>query len=379
MDSPTLSQSELITDWTVDQVSSWLDALNYEKYAPSFAENGITGEILVHLDHPSLKDLGVTSVGHRLHLLKAIYQVKVIHDIPIESHHFIPATAALDGTGAMSGDPDLAWLQAGMRMRDERIAGVEGGMQKLGEQLAKLREELLPVFRMAKERTPLPTPGGVPDVAPTAAAGIGRSATTSRARGVDGLGVSSPPPPRRPNPPPPLNTVAANAHQPLGLKSSTSTPSLSTAASLPSTSASTYSSPPSASASKDIPDAFKSFRVSLDDPCSRVLPAALRRYRITGSPNDYALYIVYTPPPTTPSLSGAPTPKMQQVERLLRDEEKPLLLFQQLQREGAEPVFRLGVRPGVKVGGGEGGSRGGGSAGGRGGGGPPGSGIGNFL
>ena len=34
--------------------------------------------------------MGITSVGHRLTILKAIYEVKVKQDIPIESDHYIP-------------------------------------------------------------------------------------------------------------------------------------------------------------------------------------------------------------------------------------------------------------------------------------------------
>lgn len=53
-------------------------------------ENGISGDILVHLDHSSLKDLGVQSVGQRMAMLKAIYELKLAHDIPIEQEHYIP-------------------------------------------------------------------------------------------------------------------------------------------------------------------------------------------------------------------------------------------------------------------------------------------------
>ena len=38
---------------------------------------------------------------------------------------------------------------------------------------------------------------------------------------------------------------------------------------------------------------FQSFKVSLDDPCSKVLPAALKKYRITDDWRMYALFICY--------------------------------------------------------------------------------------
>ncbi len=69
---------------------------------------------------------------------------------------------------------------------------------------------------------------------------------------------------------------------------------------------------------------FKSFRVSMDDPCHKVLPAALKKYQINAPWDQYALYIVYG-----------------DQERCLGLEEKPLILFKQLDKEGKKPMFML--------------------------------------
>lgn len=69
---------------------------------------------------------------------------------------------------------------------------------------------------------------------------------------------------------------------------------------------------------------FKSFRVSMDDPCHKVLPAALRKYNINADWRQYALYIVYG-----------------DQERCLGLDERPLILFKQLDREGKKPMFML--------------------------------------
>lgn len=69
---------------------------------------------------------------------------------------------------------------------------------------------------------------------------------------------------------------------------------------------------------------FKSFRVALDDPCWKVLPAALRKYQINADWRQYALYIVYG-----------------DQERCVGLEEKPLALFKDLDREGKKPMFML--------------------------------------
>lgn len=53
-------------------------------------DNEIVGEALVALQHDDLKQMGVTSVGHRLTILKSVYDLKVKQDIPIESDHYVP-------------------------------------------------------------------------------------------------------------------------------------------------------------------------------------------------------------------------------------------------------------------------------------------------
>src|ERR1700719_4685381 len=50
----------------------WLRSLGLGKYEVAFRENDIDETVLPGLTHETLKDLGVTSVGHRLKLLEAI-------------------------------------------------------------------------------------------------------------------------------------------------------------------------------------------------------------------------------------------------------------------------------------------------------------------
>jgi len=53
-------------------VAEWLRGLGLEQYAPAFRNNDIDGEVLRRLAADDLRDLGVTSVGHRRLLLDAI-------------------------------------------------------------------------------------------------------------------------------------------------------------------------------------------------------------------------------------------------------------------------------------------------------------------
>jgi hypothetical protein len=69
---------------------------------------------------------------------------------------------------------------------------------------------------------------------------------------------------------------------------------------------------------------FTSFRVGMDDPCWKVLPAALKKYNIQADWREYALYIVY---------GGT--------ERCCGLEEKPLTIFKDLDRQGVKPMFML--------------------------------------
>lgn len=79
-------------------------------------------------------------------------------------------------------------------------------------------------------------------------------------------------------------------------------------------------------------DIFKSFQVQMDDPTYKVLPAALKKYNINAPWEKYALHIIY----------GAE-------ERCLALDEKPLLLFKELEREGKKPMFMLRRRDSVRM------------------------------
>ena len=82
--------------------------------------------------------------------------------------------------------------------------------------------------------------------------------------------------------------------------------------------------PPSGGGSSSSVEIFKSFRVSMEDPCEKVLPAALKKYNINADWKNYALYIVYG-----------------DQERCLGLKEKPLILFKHLDKEGRKPMFML--------------------------------------
>lgn len=56
-------------------------------------ENEIVGDALVALKHDELKEMGIASVGHRITILKAVYETKLRQDIPIDPDNYIPQCA----------------------------------------------------------------------------------------------------------------------------------------------------------------------------------------------------------------------------------------------------------------------------------------------
>ena len=60
----------------MQQIANWLQNLGLGQYAQRFAENDINFAILADLTDQDLKEIGVTSLGHRRQLLRAITELK---------------------------------------------------------------------------------------------------------------------------------------------------------------------------------------------------------------------------------------------------------------------------------------------------------------
>jgi hypothetical protein len=69
---------------------------------------------------------------------------------------------------------------------------------------------------------------------------------------------------------------------------------------------------------------FKSIRVKMDDPTSKIIPTAMKKYGIDMPWHSHSLYLEY---------GGT--------ERRLELDEMPLALFKNLKRKGHKPIFRL--------------------------------------
>jgi hypothetical protein len=82
------------------QVTDWLEKLGMSEYAQRFADNDIDFSILGDLTDQDLKDLGVTSLGHRRKILRAIAE----HDRP-EAMAAPPAAARAPPSGPATPSP----------------------------------------------------------------------------------------------------------------------------------------------------------------------------------------------------------------------------------------------------------------------------------
>jgi hypothetical protein len=106
-DGPRTPRS-IISEWTADECIEFMTSLGLLQYCGTFrgklgyapvldldpdncfAENGIVGEALIALKHDELKEMGINSVGHRLTILKSVYEIKTRQQVPLDVDHYIP-------------------------------------------------------------------------------------------------------------------------------------------------------------------------------------------------------------------------------------------------------------------------------------------------
>ena len=83
----------------MQKIADWLENLGLGRYAQRFAENDINFSILSDLTDQDLKELGVSSLGHRRQLLRAIAELT-----SVEKNEPTPAVAAATAVFPQSHD-----------------------------------------------------------------------------------------------------------------------------------------------------------------------------------------------------------------------------------------------------------------------------------
>ena len=62
-------------------IADWLSRVGMQEYTQRFAENGIDLDIVAELTDQHLEKIGVTSLGHRRKLLRAIANLKAAEKV----------------------------------------------------------------------------------------------------------------------------------------------------------------------------------------------------------------------------------------------------------------------------------------------------------
>ncbi|KAI5121632.1 hypothetical protein M0805_001161 [Coniferiporia weirii] len=325
-----------IIEWDEHDVHLWLSKLGFPQYEASIREHHISGDILTQLDADTLKEIGISTIGQRLAILKAVYQVKVAHGVEIEPGHYVPPSEQDD----IDEPINLNRLHDVLKDQGERLRIIEDENRRLNDCLNQCMEELM---RMSSGQS-RPTQGEdralskQPSFSWSARFGGARSPT----RQDPGTVHSESPHPSpqkseydssngRTQPPSYHSTHERSAPQRQGSygNSSNAIASPDTSGVLVNqtnrqlTARQDTSNPPTSISTST--DNLKSFKVSLEDPAWKVLPAALKKYKINNDDwQNYAMFICYG-----------------QTERCLSYDEKPLLLFQKLKDAKKNPVFML--------------------------------------
>jgi len=86
-------------------VRNWLAELDLEQYAAAFENNHVDSDLLAELSEDDLKELGVTSLGHRKRLLRAIEMLKGPPSLPV----------AGNGHGSLEHSANTAETESGTR------------------------------------------------------------------------------------------------------------------------------------------------------------------------------------------------------------------------------------------------------------------------
>ncbi|KAF9924534.1 Adaptor for signal transduction [Linnemannia zychae] len=335
---------ESITQWDPNRVHQWMCSIGFPNYEKQIKDNGISGDLLIHLDHAALKDLSIWEVGKRLLILKAIYQLKISYGISLEAGDYVPPSVAFENEYNYQAAASLKSVEQAMHEKDNTIQHLVREVERMSKDLTKVKDEL---WVMQKDHKPLPEPSSTTVYSKfttngqTSSSSQSTMLSASQSAHASNTGL----PPQSPvhashagnssrSPIYPtdsgFHSVPSSPHSPGDIRGrggssmdsyeegkSIVSPGVDGAGAIK-----VYGQKPSST--RDPVDAFKSFRISQDDPCHKVLPAALKKYKINDDWRQYALFICYG-----------------NTERILTYNDKPLLLMKQLKEKKENPVFML--------------------------------------
>ncbi|KAF8920801.1 hypothetical protein CPB85DRAFT_1548605 [Mucidula mucida] len=311
--SPQAFSQGFILEWDEQTVSDWLSTLGYPQYEPQIKEHRISGDILCMMDAETLKSVGIATIGQRLHILKSVYMIKLAHNVPLEPDDYVPPSEVEGRSESITVEK----LHATVKDQAERLRILEEENRIINNTLQSFLDDYNSL------RTSL---GGSPQPQDDNAT-LRRQPSFKWAQYVKPTKSPTKPDLDTPQASPQQlepDVTAYNRQTPQPQPSSSSAPTEKRRN--PSTEAPSPAPKPSR---QDSSDNFQRFKVSLEDPTHKVLPAALKKYKINNDNwEDYAMFICF----------GAAGNR---IERCLSYDEKPLLLFQKLKDAKKNPVFML--------------------------------------
>ncbi|KAI0675512.1 hypothetical protein C8Q78DRAFT_963716 [Trametes maxima] len=327
MDASSNELRTSILEWDENDVHNWLSKLGFPQYEQQVKEHNISGDVLCLLDPESLKEMGIATIGQRLAILKAVYNVKLAQNIPIEPEHYVPPSEVEE-----RHELSVEKLYDLLKDQSERLRTLEDDNRRLSDTLTGCLEDLGQLRGVSSRPQPVESespvqrshsfkwgPFGKPSKSPTKPTADVESPQPSPSRLEHDVH----------NSPSRQTSSTFTDRRTTGTTLVGSEPSTSQHTSYPSNPTLQPNPMPPRPQRQDSQDNLKSFKVSLDDPAWKVLPAALKKYKINNEDwQNYAMFICY----------GAPGSR---IERCLSYDEKPLLLFQKLKDAKKNPVFML--------------------------------------
>lgn len=331
-------------NWGSMEVSLWLRTLSLgSDISQSFRDNNITGETLPYLTNSHYEEMGIQTAD----------RVK----LKVEINKLIK----LAGSDREQQDNDgLKVLEEVIEQLSQRVSdAVQQSYDELVRDLKRIKvdynTESNATTRPKKSQlvSPIDTRISAPVRQVVTAPSSSSSLSNSRESMTPISGGRTPQDllSRKPSLAKSKSSPASNNRQSqlftptTPSSASPTTPSTLTPSAFPSsstTSLATTQPPASASASsskKPLAEPLKQLRASTEDPCSKILQAAMKRHNLTNADwRNYALVICYG-----------------DQERILGLDEKPVLVFKELRARGEHPAIMLRQRA-ESLGAGEGGS-----------------------
>ncbi|CAO3636045.1 unnamed protein product [Mucor hiemalis] len=281
--------------WDENKVTKWMSSIGFSSFEKQFKEQGITGDVLVNLDHESLRDLSMLTVGQRMDMLKNIYQLKIHYRVPVNEWDYIPPSVLYETDWlGQNGMADYRKVEAAFQERDARIKRLTDDLSRVNNDMIMLKEEIGHLLK-SKDKKP--------------------QQNDSKSKYHNTKHINSPT--HHPN-----NNEYYHGNT-IGTEESKLTPNV-----MMNDGGAIKVYGDKISKVEQEPESSKNVRLLLDDPTSKVITSALKKYNVVSDWKQYALWIQY-----------GPHDNIQ--ERALGYDERPLRISQKLKEAKQNPVFVL--------------------------------------